>query len=108
MNEKINSSNDLKRIKARRLYVYQFYSKKDTAAMAGVTDKTLLVWIKKYGWQEEREAAANKRITGLKEQPITPTTVIEDLMGYIEENSPKIAKQVNPIVKNYLKQLSGL
>lgn len=104
----MNSSREVKRIKARRLFVYQFYNQKEAAFKAGVTEKTISKWIKLYGWQAERENVANNRIKGLNESPATPTTIIDDLTAYIEENSPKIAKQVNPIIKNYLKQLSGL
>lgn len=47
-----------KRSAARELYVTQGYTAKRIAELLDVTEITLSRWVNKYGWKQQREAAA--------------------------------------------------
>lgn len=96
----------IKQAKAKRLYVNQFYTIKATAATVGVTEKTISSWITKNNWKEAQTQNANKLTGKDKNHLIAPCIAIEDLRAYIEENSPFLAKKVNPLINDYLKLLS--
>lgn len=96
----------LEKLKARRLFVHQFYTASATAKTVGVTEKTIGKWIKAENWKQSQENAANKELGNNNSFPPGQLLIIEDLKAYIEENAPILAKKFIPLVNNYLTLIS--
>jgi hypothetical protein len=96
------SSNALRIQKAKRLYVYQYKSAKETALAVCATEKTVGAWIKLYGWKTLREEVINNRLaTNAKDvQPFEITLL--DFLEYAKENAPHVAVKIEPLITNYV------
>ncbi|MEH6405756.1 MAG: YfeC-like transcriptional regulator, partial [Leeuwenhoekiella sp.] len=57
---------DRERRLAEDLYVKQRKTAKETANLLGVTEKTIGVWVDKYGWKDRRSAAISSVKSGIE------------------------------------------
>lgn len=96
----------LKKQKAKRLYVNQLYTAKQTAIEVGVNEKTVGKWIRDNDWKLAREQTLIERLKGGNKPSLSQHLIINDLRAYIEENSPMLAKKINPLIDNYLNLIS--
>lgn len=96
----------LKKQKAKRLYVNQLYTAKQTSIEVGVNEKTVGKWIKDNDWKLAREQALNEGLKSSNKLLPSQYLIINDLRAYIEENSPMLAKKINPLIDNYLNLIS--
>jgi len=67
---------DKERSTARHMYVEQGKTAVEISSTTGITEKTIGVWIKKYGWKEQRNALLNGKETRLE----NIQRVIDDLV----------------------------
>jgi hypothetical protein len=95
----------LKKLKAQRLYVKQLCTAAEVSLKTGVTPKTVGLWIRAGNWNAERDKVLQKVLTG-DDPPVIPEIVVSDLLEYIRETTPHLAKRLQPIIKDYLNQLN--
>lgn len=100
--EKQISNNGLitQKVKARHLIVEKGFTQKETAAILGISEKTMSHWARGNNWAKQKERKANSGI-GMK-------IFFEDFHTYVKKVAPELPKQLDELWLRYLQQSTSV
>lgn len=100
--EKQISPNGLitQKVKARHLIVEKEFTQKETAAILGVSQKTISKWARGGNWAKMKEKKASYGI-GMK-------VFFEDFHTYVKKVAPELPKQLDELWLRYLQQSTSV
>ena len=85
-----------KRLKARYLIIAKGYNQKEVAEIVGVSEKTMVAWVKKYKWKDEMTQNVKKE-GGLN-------AFMELFFLYVRSTSPQYQKIISSLWFGFLKR----
>lgn len=85
---------------AKNLY-FSGVKSQDICIVMGITEKTLSLWVKKFGWKKARETGTEPLFSEAKAAKVYP--LYWDFANYLQVNDPELLAQIELQILNYLK-----
>jgi len=89
-----------KKKEAKRLYVQTDLTAKEIAAKTGISEKTIGVWVKKYGWKIQRENRVYYAMGG-QSANLNKGVIMTYLRKHIRKLNPDLYEQVLPLLDSF-------
>ncbi|WP_295714387.1 helix-turn-helix domain-containing protein [Mucilaginibacter sp.] len=93
--------------KARGLFIDKGYTALAAATEAGVHEKQVRRWIKKYNWKALQSDKRMERQLIILGMGVSRAEVVEDFKAYLSDHYPEIAQQIINPSEQYLKQFKS-
>lgn len=91
-----------KQILAKKLFINQNRTAKETAFIVGVTEKTMGRWVKRFNWRETQQKQSENRLANDGLLSADTLTAIKDVKKFLMANHPLLNKQIESAITYYL------
>lgn len=90
-----------KKAKAAKHMYFGGIPNKTIAQLVNVTEKTVSLWCKKYGWKADRKKELNNEIGSQSSMKVYP--IYWEFSHYLQDKNPELLTVIELEILNYLK-----
>jgi uncharacterized protein YjcR len=95
---------DSLKVEAKNLFVDKRLTAKEISLRIKISEKSIGVWAKEYGWKAQRKIKEIKKLGIKNPGRVRKDLVINDLKKYMRKHAPLLYSQVLPVIDRFLFQ----